>query len=59
MKMSRTQKEKLKTYTDASLQLISENSTEESAVTAADDYNANSPEKRKKDAKKPLYLKRI
>jgi hypothetical protein len=59
MKMSRTQKEKLKTYTDASLQLISENSTEESAVTTADDYNANSPEKRKKDAKKPLYLKRI
>jgi hypothetical protein len=57
--MSRTQKEKLKTYTDASLQLVSENSTEECTVTAADDYNANSPEKRKKDANKPLYLKRV
>jgi hypothetical protein len=57
--MSRTRKEKLETYTDASLQIVTEISTEESAVTAADDYNANSPEKRKKDAKKPLYLKRI
>jgi hypothetical protein len=59
MKMSRTRKEKLETYTDASLQLVSENSTEESAVIAAEDYNANSPEKRKKEANKPLYLKRV
>ena len=57
--MSRTQKEKLETYTDASLQLITENSTEESAVTAADDYIEVSLEERKKDAKKPLYLKRV
>ena len=57
--MSRTRKEKLETYTDASLQIVTEISKEESAVTAADDYGANSPEKRKKDAKKPLYLKRI
>ena len=57
--MSRTRKEKLETYTDASLQIVTEISKEESAVTATDDYGANSPEKRKKDAKKPLYLKRI
>jgi hypothetical protein len=59
MKMSRTQKEKLETYTDASLQLISENSTEEGAVTAAEDYIEVSLEERKKDADKPLYLKRV
>jgi hypothetical protein len=47
MKMSRTKKEKLETYTDASLQL------------AAEDYIEVTLEKRKKDAKKPLYLKRI
>ena len=57
--MSRTRKEKLETYTDASLQIVAEISTEESAVSAADDYNANPPEKRKKEAEKPLYLKRI
>jgi hypothetical protein len=59
MKMSRTQKEKLETYTDSPLQLVSEISTDESAVTAADGYHVNSPEKRKKEAEKPLYLKRI
>ena len=57
--MSHTQKEKLETYTDASLQIISENSTEESTVTAADDYIEVALEKRKEDAKKPLYLKRV
>jgi len=57
--MSRTRKEKLETYTDASLQLLSENSTEESAVTAADDYIEVTLEKRKKEADKPLYLKRV
>jgi hypothetical protein len=57
--MSRTRKEKLETYTDASLQLVSENSTEESAGTAADDYIEVALEKRKKEADKPLYLKRI
>jgi hypothetical protein len=53
--MSRTQKEKLDAYTDASLQLA----TEESAVNAADDYIEAALEKRKKEADKPLYLKRI
>jgi hypothetical protein len=60
MKMSRTQKEKLETYPEAPLQLTPENPTEESAVTAADGYNLNaSLIKRKKEADKPLYLKRI
>jgi len=57
--MSHTQKEKFETYTDAYLQTISKNSTEESAVTAADDYIEVGLEKRKEDAKKPHYLKRV
>ena len=57
--MSRTQKEKLEIYTGASLQIVTKNATEESAVTAADDYIEDALEKRKKEAEKPLYLKRI
>jgi hypothetical protein len=57
-KMSRTQK-KLETYTDASLQVTPENSAEESAVTVADDYIVVALEQRKKEADKPLYLKRV
>jgi hypothetical protein len=58
--MSRTQKEKLETYTQSSLQLVPENSTEESVVTAADGCSLEvSLGKRKKEADKPLYLKRI
>ena len=58
--MSRTQKEKLEAITDTPIQLISEISVEENAVTAADGYNLDrSQEKRKKDANKPLYLDRI
>ena len=57
--MSRTQKEKLETYTDASLQMVTKNAVEESAVTAADDYIEVALEKRRKEADKPLYLKRI
>jgi hypothetical protein len=56
--MSRTQKEKLETCTDIPIQLP-EISTEESAVKAADGCNANSQEKRKKEADKPLYLRRV
>jgi hypothetical protein len=60
MKVSRTRKEKLEVPADISLQVISENSTEEYAVTAADGYNSDSSlKKRKKEAKKPLYLKRV
>jgi hypothetical protein len=58
--MSRTQKEKLETYPDASLLLMPENPAEESAVTAADGYNLKvSSENRKKEADKPLYLRRV
>jgi len=57
--MSRTQKEKLETCTDIPLQLPAI-STEESAVTAADGCNLeSSPEKRKKEADKPIYLRRV
>jgi hypothetical protein len=56
--MSRIQK-KLETHTNASFQTVTKNSTEESAVTAADNYLEISLEERKKDANKPLYLKRI
>jgi hypothetical protein len=60
MKMSRTQKEKLETYTNFPLQVIPEISTEENAVTAADGYNLDGiSEKRKKEADEPLYLRRI
>lgn len=57
--MSRTQKEKLETYTDASLQLLPADSAEESAVAAADDYIEVALEKKKKEASKPIYLKRV
>jgi hypothetical protein len=57
--MSRTRKEKLETYTDASFQLVSENSAEESVVTAADDYIETALQKRREEANKPLYLKRV
>jgi hypothetical protein len=57
--MSRTQKEKLETYPDASLQMVTKNAVEESDGTAADDYIEVALEKRRKEADKPLYLKRI
>jgi hypothetical protein len=58
--MSRTQKEKLETYITLPLQAISETSKEENAVTAANRYHLdNNQEKRKKDAEKPLYFKRV
>jgi hypothetical protein len=58
--MSRTQKEKLETYIEAPIQLTPENATEENAVTAADGYNVKgSSGQRKKEADKPLYLKRV
>ena len=57
MKVSRPRKEKVETGIDASIQIVTANAIEESAVTAAD--IEVSSEKRKKDADKPLYLKRI
>lgn len=56
--MSRTQKEKLETYPNIPLQLELESSTEECTIAAADNVDV-SLEQRKKDADKPLYLKRI
>ena len=59
-KMRRNQKAKLDVYAEMPLQLISENSIEERVVIAAIGDNSNMPrEKRKEDARKPLYLKRV
>jgi hypothetical protein len=58
--MSRIQKEKLETYLDLSLKVVPETLKEENAVKAADSYNLDTnQEKRKKDAEKPLYFKRV
>jgi hypothetical protein len=58
--MSRTRKEKLEINTDISLQVVPEIFTEEKAVTAADGYNLGSSQgKRKKEADKPVYLRRV
>jgi hypothetical protein len=60
MKVGRSSKTKLDAQTDVPLQVISENSTAECTVTTADGYSSDSSlEKRKKEAKKPLYLKRV
>jgi hypothetical protein len=56
--MSRTQK-KLEAHTAIPLQLP-ETSIEESAVKAADGYSSEGAmEKRKKEADKPIYLRRV
>ena len=60
MKVSRNPKTKFDAQNAVPLQVISENPNVECAITAADGYNSDSSlEKRKKEAKKPLYLKRI
>ena len=60
MKVSRNPKTKLDAQAAVPLQVISENSNVECAVTVADGYNSDSSlEKRKKEANKPLYLKRV
>jgi hypothetical protein len=60
MKMRRNQKEKLETYAEVPLQFTSENSTEKCAATAAVECNLEvSMEKRKEEANKPIYLKRV
>jgi hypothetical protein len=60
MKMRRNPKAKLDIYAKMPLQLISENSIEELVVTAAVSGTSNMPlEKRKEEASKPLYLKRV
>jgi hypothetical protein len=55
--MSRTQKEKLETYLDTPLQVTQKTPKKANAVTAADSYS--NQEKRKKEADKPLYFKRV
>ena len=55
--MSRTQKEKLETQTNAPLQIITKNATEEN--DAADNYIEVPLERRKREADTPLYLKRV
>jgi hypothetical protein len=56
--MSKTQKEKLE-YMAIPLQLVNEISAEH-AVTAINDSSSDVYlEKRKKEAKKPIYLKRV
>ena len=57
--MRHARREKLETYTDASFQIVIENSTEERAVTAADDYAVIALKKGREEAESPLYLKRI
>jgi hypothetical protein len=60
MKVSRNPKTKLDEQTNVALQVIPENSNVECTVTAADSHNSDSSlKKRKKEAKKPLYLKRV
>lgn len=56
--MSPAKKRKIKTCTDAPLQLLPEYA-KKGAATAAECYIEISLEERKKDADKPLYLKRI
>ena len=56
--MNRTRKGKLETYSGASLQLLPEG-IEESAATEVDNCIEITLEKRKKEANKPLYLRRI
>jgi hypothetical protein len=58
--MRRKSKAKLDIYAKVPLQLIAETSIEEDVVTVADSGNSNMPlEKRKEEANKPLYLKRV
>jgi len=58
--VSRNTKTKLDKQAVVPLHVISENSNVEYIVTAADGCKPDSSlEKRKKEAKKPLYLKRV
>ena len=52
-----TRKEKLETYTDSPLQIITKNAVEESP--AAENYIEVPMKKRKQEASQPLYFKRV
>jgi len=58
--MPRNSKAKLEIYAEIPLQLTPKNSIKEHAVTVTNSGNSDMPlEKRKEDADKPLYLKRM
>jgi len=58
--MSRNSKTKPEIQDKIHIQVIPENSAEERTVTAADSNNTNLLlEKRKEEADKPIYLKRV
>lgn len=57
--MSRTQKGKLQAHPSASLQILPVDNEEERDFNTSDFYIEISLEERKKEASKPLYLKRI
>jgi hypothetical protein len=60
MKTPRTSKAKLDVHAEMPRQLLTESSPEELVTTVADSGTLVKPrEKRKEDARKPLYLKRI
>jgi hypothetical protein len=55
--MSRTQKEKTETHSDAPLEIITKNAVEKEDAT--DDYVEVALERRKREVDAPIYLKRI
>ena len=58
--MPRKSKAKLEIYAEIPLQIAANNLIEEHVVTVTDSGNSDMPlEKRKEDADKPLYLKRM
>ena len=58
--VSHNMKTKPDVQTDVSLQVIPRNVTEECIIIAADGYNSDTTmEERKKEANKPIYLRRI
>ena len=58
--MKHTQKEKLENYAEVPIQFTSKNSTEQCTANAAVEYDLEGPmEKRKEEANKPIYLKRV
>jgi hypothetical protein len=60
VKMKHAQKEKLENYAEIPIQFTSENSTEQCTSNAAVECDLKaSMEKRKEEANKPIYLKRV
>jgi hypothetical protein len=60
VKMSQPQKTKLEAFDDFSVQVRSDSSIQRIGVDkVSEDIQASSLEKRKREAKKPLYLKRV